>query len=492
MRLAIGGFGHETNTFASIPTSYEDFGDWLGGGIPRGLNMLERVAKSYSIHAVARAAADDGHVVLPTLHAFAPPGNRVKKDAFERISEELIGRIVSVDPDAIYLQLHGAMVSEHIPSGDAEVLRRLRAAVGGDVPMVVSFDLHGNFDPTCLDLADGIVAYRTYPHIDYLETGQRAYELLKLRLSVGRPLARDLRQINFMMPLHRQTTDTEPTRSIYAALANAEAALGNGSKLSFLTGFPPSDVYHNGPTLIGYGLDQPSIQARLDELSHLVNSQEHCYSAQLPNADDAVAAATSDPAQGMVVLADVQDNPGGGAGSDTTWAIRSLLAANAQGALVGLVFDPEAANAAHCAGLDAVINVKIGGRTEARDSPIELRTVVTGLHEGPFRLSGPMFRGSEMDLGKMAVLQHNGVSIVVVSKRNFYVERACFASAGAIPEDFRIVVIKSTNHYRADFAPVASRIIEFAAPAAVSMNPADYDFKHLRAGLRLFGEGPLA
>lgn len=491
MRIAVGGFGHETNTFADLPTHFEDFGDWTGGGIPSGDNMLERVANGYAIQGFAAAAREAGHTLAPLLHAFAPPGNRVARDAFERICDDLILRLQATSADAVYLQLHGAMVAEHIDSADAEVLRRARDVVGAEVPIVVSFDLHGNVDPESLALADGVVAYRTYPHVDYLETGRRTFDLLHLRAGHGAPLHQAFRRIPFLMPLHRQTTEAEPCGTLYRQLAEFETQAGAGAKLSFMTGFPPSDVAQCGPCIFGYSTDAAALEAQMDGMLNAICAQELEFSAVLPDAQEIATKAVQRIGTGRpVILADVQDNPGGGAGSDTTWIVRALLEVKATNALVGLVYDPAASEKAHAAGIGATVRLRVGGHTEPSDSPIEAAFRVDGLHDGPFPLKGPMFAGSDMALGKMALLTCQGVSLVVTSKRTFYIERESFRAVGVDPEAADILVVKSTNHYRADFAPIAAEILEFAAPAAVKMNPAEYCYHNLRPGMRLFGGGP--
>lgn len=490
MRIAVGGFIHETNTFAPQPTEFEDFGDWLGQGIPEGEAVFDRTPKTVAFRGFCDRARADGHKLVPLIHAPAPPANKLTADCFERISEMLLKRLG--DPaqlDGVLLDLHGAMVAETHDDADAEVLRRVRAHVGPDVPVVSALDLHGNVPAEMIDIADGLVGYRTYPHVDMYQTGERVYELFLALKSGTPPRARGFRSVPFLMPIHRQTTMHAPCSTLYESLARHEEACGPGAKLSLMMGFSLSDVAQCRPSLYGYGPDQDRLDTALDEMLAEVMAQESEFRADLPDSDTAVAEALSHP-QGITVLADVQDNAGGGATSDTVWILESLLQAGASESVVGLVHDAEAAEAAHAAGLGGEIEIPLGGKGMPGHTPLKRRFKVAGLHDGPFRLKGPMMAGSDQNLGKMAWLTCDGVGAVVTSTRTWYVERESFAIVGATPENHRIIAVKSTNHYRADFTPIAARIIEFGAPGAVTLDPSKLPYRNLQPGTRLYGTGP--
>lgn len=490
MKIAVGGFIHETNTFAPHPTCFTDFGDWLGNGIPIGADIFDRTPKTVALNGFARRAMAAGHDLHPMIHAAAAPANRVERGAYERIVGMMLDQLDAAGPvDAVFLDLHGAMVADHHDDADAEVLRRVRAKIGPDIPLVASLDLHGNVPADMIPVADGLVAYRTYPHVDMFQTGERAYEMLMDLVGDTPPRAHGFRQVPFLMPIHRQSTMDDPCHSIYKRLRDLEAECGVGTKLSLMMGFTLADVAHCGPSLFGYGPDQAALDHALDQLLALVCAQEAEFQADLPSAEVAVAQALSD-SSGVTVLADVQDNAGGGATSDTVWIIEALIKAQAKNSVVGLLHDPASAAAAHAAGLSSEIALDLGGKGMPGHSPLSRTFRVVGLHEGPFMLEGPMMKGSDMDLGKMALLEADGVRVVVTSVRTWYVERRSFSIVGAVPEDHQIVAVKSTNHYRADFAPIANRIIEFGAPGAVTLDPTKLTYKNLRPGLRQFGNGP--
>jgi microcystin degradation protein MlrC len=491
MRIALAGFVHETNTFSPFPSRLQDFGDWNGGPIPVGDEVFARTPPRVSLHGFARAAREAGHTLVPLLHASAQPSGQLERGCYEGIVARLCDALRAAGPvDAVFLELHGAMAAEHVPDADAETVERVRAVVGAAVPVVATLDSHGNVGRRLVEAADALVAYRTYPHVDMVETGERAMALLAPMLAGAPRPARAFRSVPYLMPIHLQTTLAEPCRGLQAWLAELEARSASPLSLSLMTGFPLADVPDCGPSVFGYGTDAQGVNAAVDDLLAAVLAVEGHFRVDLPDADAAVQAALGTAADRPVVLADVQDNAGGGASSDTVWIIEALLRAGAPDAAVGLLCDPEAAAAAHAAGEGAVLPLRLGGKAMPGHRPLEATFVVERLFEGRFALRGPMLAGGDMDLGQMAQLRIGGVRIVVTSRRHWYVERECFRAVGVDPERHCIVVVKSTNHYRADFGPIAAHIVEFAAPGAVAMDPTQLDYRHVAPGLRLRGHGP--
>ena len=240
-RIAIGGFQHETNCFVEPKTdfayfqSHRDrpplvFGDdvmtWLSNN-------------SFALPGFIKDMRQT-HVLVPLLWTSGGAGGLVTRDAFERITGSLIGALSAAMPvDAIYLDLHGAMVTEDFEDGEGEVLRRVRAAVGPNIPVVISLDYHANVTPQMVELTDAIAAYRTYPHIDRAETGQYAAQALNAILKRGQPTGRALRKAPFLIPLNGQCTMVEPSKGV---TARSKVVDGDLINLSYLAGFPPSDL----------------------------------------------------------------------------------------------------------------------------------------------------------------------------------------------------------------------------------------------------------
>lgn len=243
-RIAIAGFQHETNTFAPFPTTMADFE--AGGAWPaltRGAELRERFA-GLNIP-FSGFMAECRHETIPILWAAAEPGGYVEADAFDRITGEIVAAIRDCAPDAVYLDLHGAMVTEQHLDAEAEVLRRVREVTGPDLPIAVSLDLHGNISRAFFDRATVVTVYRTYPHVDMAETGARAARLLDRALAG--PVAKAFRQGEYSIPVTAQGTEFSPARELYAALSDRDAL-----SVDIALGFPPADIPEQGPAIFAY------------------------------------------------------------------------------------------------------------------------------------------------------------------------------------------------------------------------------------------------
>ncbi|MGH6879927.1 M81 family metallopeptidase [Hypericibacter sp.] len=493
-RLAIGGFVHETNTFAPTKARFEHFA--MADGWPalvRGEALVEAV-KGINLPAAGfvEATRGLGHELVPLTWCSATPLAHVEREAYERIAGMLLDDIKQALPlDGLYLDLHGAMVAEHLEDGEGELLKRIRALVGDKLPIVVGLDLHANVTEAMVRHATALVAFRTYPHVDMAETGARAARLLD-RLIGGTPCFRALRKAPFLIPLTWQCTLIEPAASIYRRLEELEQEPGVLS-LSFTPGFPPADIRECGPAVIAQATTQAAADRAADLLEQLVEKSEPAFAGRLWKPDEAVAEAMVREARSAkpVILADTQDNPGAGTNSDTTGVFAALVRAHARDAVVGLVCDPESAARAHDAGEGAVIEIGLGNKSGLPGlTPYEGRFRVERLGSGSFTATGPFYLGSRMQLGPMALLEHEGVRVVVSSRKQQAADRSMFRHVGIEPERQKILALKSSVHFRADFQAIAEEILVVASPGP---NPADHlqlPYKHLRPGLRLMPLGP--
>src|SRR5581483_4113161 len=381
-------------------------------------------------------------------------------------------------------------VSEPFEDGEGELLRRVRAAVGPQVPIAISLDYHANVTPEMVELTDSLVGYRTYPHVDRPETGQHAARAVSLLLERGRPPGRALRKLPFLIPLNDQCTMVEPSKSVVARSVVAEGDLVN---LSYLAGFPPSDLYWCGPAVIAHAWSQAAADAAADALTREIALREPEFAVPMLSPDDGVreAMAIARRAAKPVVLADTQDNPGCGATADTTGVLEALVRLGAEGAVVGYLCDAQAAAAAHEAGVGADITLALGGRSgPAGVTPFHCTFRISRLGSGKMRTTGPVSGGRDIDLGPMALLTVGGVSVAVTTKRMQALDQAPFRHLGVEPREQKILALKSTCHFRAEFEPIAEKVIVVIAPGGYLADPAGYPFQRLRPGVRLRPLGP--
>ncbi len=490
MRILVAGFQHETNSFAPSPTTYEDF--VRGGAFPaltRGADVLALRDINIPMGGFIRAMEKKAQL-LPVLWAGATPAAHVTQDAFERIAGEIVSAAAQQKPDAIYLDLHGAMYCQHLDDGEGELLARLRTAVGPRVPIVGSLDLHANVTARMLETADALTAYRTYPHVDMAETGDRAAFLLSRILERSNALYRASRRIPFLIPLNAMCSLVDPARSVYQRMAEAERE--GGLSLSFTPAFPAADFPECGPMVWGYG-EKGLVEQEVGRLADDIIAREAEWVVPLLAPEEAVRTAMriAESASRPVVIADTQDNPGGGGDSDTTGMLRALVACGAQGAAIGLIVDPAAAVAAHAAGAGAEITIGLGGHSRVPgDAPFEATYRVEQLSDGYCRYDGPMMHGKESHLGPSARLSLGGVQIVVSSHKDQMLDRNLYRMADVEPEKMKILVNKSSVHFRADFQPIAEAVLVAKAPGPLLADPADYPWQRLAPGMRLRPLGP--
>src|ERR1700754_4416035 len=220
-RIAVGGFLHETNTFAPTKATFADFqhgGGWPAMTVgPDVLKVMRRI--NVGLAGFVDSAEANGWELVPTIACGASPSAHVTRDAFERIAKVMIDGIAAAGPiDAVYLDLHGAMVSEHLDDGEGEVLARVRHVIGKTIPLVVSLDLHANVSPEMVEHADALIAYRTYPHVDMAATGRACAEHLALMLRTRQRFAKAFRQLPFLIPISWQCTNDQPAKDIYQKL----------------------------------------------------------------------------------------------------------------------------------------------------------------------------------------------------------------------------------------------------------------------------------
>ena len=492
-RIAVGGFHHETNTFALLKATFQDFE--LAGGQPalsRGDALFAAVdGVNLPITGGVDELRDRGHDLVPLSWCSAVPSAEVEQDAYERIVGDMLEMLERALPvDGIYLCLHGAMVAEHLEDGEGELLRRIRALVGNDIPISASLDLHTNITQEMVALSDVLDAYRTYPHVDMIETGRRAATHLDDLLSSGVRYHKAFCKAEFLVPLNWGCTFVEPAQSLYAKLAALEAgAVADGVRtLSLAMGFPLADIAEVGPAVLAYGTDRVATEAIADAMADALAVREAEFNGRLLAADEAVAEAIRQSARAKrpIVLADTQDNPGGGGPSDTTGLLNALIRGEASGAILAILWDPEVAARAHDVGEGALMTASLGAKSGvAESSPVDGEFKVLKLGAGKFTGTGPMWRGARIDLGPMALLEIAGVRVIVGSVKMQAADQSIFRHFGIEPAEEAILVLKSSVHFRADFQPIAEDIILVEAPGPCYADPAKLTFRNVRSGVRM-------
>ncbi len=481
MRIGIAGFLHESHSFVAEATTWEDFlapGGWPPLQRPGGLIHHLRHTAVPSAGAIAAAEAA-GVTIVPLTWAMAMPAGVVTAGAFERIAALIISDLEAAGPlDGLYLDLHGAMVAEVFPDAEGELLRRIRAVVG-DLPIAASLDPHCNLTAEMVARADVLAPFRTYPHVDMKQAGARAMALLLARIAHSRPFARAFREIDFLIPLQAMCTLVSPMTEAMALREHLSAGV---AELGFCFGFPYADFPGCGAAVFAYAKDRSAADAAVDGLASWVAAHEADFRLDTLPAAQAVAEALTNSAPGPVVLADTQDNPGGGGHGDTTGLLAALVARQAD-AVLALINDAASAAARHAAGEGAEVALTLGGRSDG--APFVGTARVLRLSPGRFTCTGPMAGGNDADLGPSALIAFGPTRVIVTSRKMQAYDQAMLRQLGVEPAAEKILGLKSSVHFRGDFQGLAARVIIVIAPGPVVADPSVLPFRHLRPGLRL-------
>ena len=489
MRIAIGGFLHESHSFAPRPTTYRDFVE--PGGFPplcHGAAMLDALRGTSVPAAGAIAIAEaEGATIVPLAWGFAPPAGPVEDEAFERIAAlncALLSMALDEGPlDGVYLDLHGAALADSFPDAEGELLRRVRAIVGDAMPLTISLDPHANLTEAMIERCDAVVPFRTYPHVDMREAGAGAARLLFERIRRGRAWSRAFRQLDFWIPLGAQCTLMAPMETVMTERAVRSRSDGI-AELAFCFGFPYADFPDCGPAVAVYADTAAQADAMADEFAAFIGTKETEFTQELFRPVEAVAEAKRLAANssGPVVIADTQDNPGGGGHGDTTELLAELVRQKATGALVCLINDQESAAACHAVGEGGTVPLSLGGKSDGM--PFTCLARVEKLTDGRFTLTGPMGAGNPANLGPSALIDIQGVRVIIVTRKMQALDQAIIRHMGIEPSSCAILALKSSVHFRADFGPISSHILVAEAPGPVVADPATLNFQHVPARIR--------
>jgi len=470
---------HETNTFSNVPT---DRGQFEARNLHYGGEIVEAFRGTGTcLGGMIAAAERHGARLVPSVAAAASPAGLVTRDIYEHVKERMLGDLKAAGAlDGVLLDLHGAMVPEGLDDGEGDLIEAVRRVVGPEMPIAVTLDFHSNLSASMVDGADLLHGYKTYPHVDMSERGVEATErLLDVIGKRLRPTAA-VRKPPILPPLGSQGTARGPMRRLYDAATEMEKD-PKVISISIFPGFPHADIPDAGFGIYVVTDDDQALADRLaDQLAATAWTHRHEFVHTALPVREAVAKALA--AEGKpIVLADMADNTGGGAAGDGTEILRELLRVGARSAVVACLWDPRAVAECVKAGVGASVTLSVGGKVDDRHgAPVRVTGVVRTLSDGRFVHKGPMARGLPGRLGTTAVLDVNDVKIILISYRWQTLDPEMIRFVGIDPLDHKVLVIKSTIHYRAAFEPMAREIIEVDAPGLSSSNLARFEFKRIR------------
>jgi microcystin degradation protein MlrC len=488
VRFFVAMLSHETNTFSPIRTDRAQF---EAHDLRYGGELLETYRSTGTcLGGMIDAASALDATLVPSLAATASPAGRVAKEFYAEARDRLLADLRAAGPlDGVLLDLHGAMVVEGLDDGEGDLLRAVRDAVGA-TPIAVTLDFHANVTRAMVETATLLHGYKTYPHVDMRERGhEAARRLADVAAGRIRPTVA-WRQPPMLPPIAGQLTTRGPMRRLYD-LADAMERRPGVLTVSVFAGFPLADIHDAGLSIyVATAGDQGLADALADELAAEAWRLRRDFLHTALSPKDAVARALALDGR-PVVLADIADNTGGGAGGDTTEVLRELLRVGAKSVTVACLWDPAAAAACVAAGVGGTLTLEVGGKVDpAHGAPLTLTGRVRTLSDGRFVYKGPMMRGLEGRLGPTAVLGVSDVKIILVSHRRQALDPEMIRFVGIDPAAEKILVLKSSIHYRAAFEPLARAILEVDAPGLSSSNLGRFSFARVRRPIFPLDEMP--
>lgn len=472
MKAFVASLATETNTFARIPTGLDAFevqrAPWrLGGDADHGDDA--------QIEAIRKLAAETGDAVEFGLIAFAQPSGVTCAEAYTALRDELLDDLRHASPvDMVVLSLHGAMVAEGVPDCEGDMIARVRDIVGASVPIGVLLDPHCHLSDAMLAKADILIAYKEYPHSDVMDRFADVWRLTRATAKGEiQPVmvAADCRIVGFWH------TTRSPFRELVDRFfaAEREAPILN---VSFAHGFPYGDVGDAG-SKVWVIADGDADAARrtahrfrdeIWDLRDAVRGNE----IEIPDAIKAIAAHASPR---PIVLADISDNAGGGAPSDSTFLLQALIEAGVANVAIGAFWDPGAIAVCCEAGEGARLALRLGGKCgPASGDPVDIDVTVKAIKEDHAQSAGTDFRspcGRSVWVGGP-----NDLDLVLISRRQQVFGTDLFEGLGVPLRKKRVIVVKSSQHFHTAFAPIAGDILYINAPGLLSVSFETFQYRH--------------
>jgi microcystin degradation protein MlrC len=478
LKIAVGGLWHETNTFASSLTDLDAFRAYQ---FARGAEMFERYqGVRNEIGGMIAGARAYGLTLVPTIFAGAVPSGIVTRETFEQLAGWLVNDIrAQSDVDGVLLVLHGAMVAEGVDDVEGELLKRVRAITGSDVPLVATLDIHANISAEMVQQADVLIGYDTYPHVDVFERGMEAAQVMRRMLQGEIRPVQVLEKLPLLTAPQAQNTSHSPMREIMARRADIETD-ARVITASVAVGYPYADVLCVGMSILVTTDDDFELAAAYArELRGLIWARREMFRVANVPVTEAVRRAVQ-AAKGLVILVDVADNIGGGAPGDGTVLLATLLEAGAQNAVVTIA-DPEAVAQAIAAGIGNMVALHVGGKVDPRHGPpVQVHGRVRLISAGEYVHKGSYMTGQITRMGKTVVLDCDGSDLVLMERKAMPFDAQQLRSLGIEPADQKIIVVKAAIAWQAAYGDIAREVIYVDTPGVCTSNLNALPYRRVR------------
>jgi microcystin degradation protein MlrC len=482
-RFVVAMMMHETNTFSPLPTPIESFRPLRGAAA-----IAEFRGTNTSLGGFIAVAERAGAEFVVPIAAGAHPSGLVTRAAFEEIAAAIVAAVRG-GCDAALLALHGAMVTEDHDDGEGELLARIRH-VAPNLPIAVALDFHAQMTARMVDNATVITGYRTYPHIDMAATAERAGRTL-LRALAGEVRPRMVWDFRPMLTSTLSHTPSRQPMKDVMEMANRAEDSGAVLNASVFGGFPQADIRHLSCSSVivcdGATHDGEVLLARVLDLAW--ERREAFLYKGAPLADSIARAKTL--SGGPIILVDHGDNTASGGTQDVMSVVEEAMRQELDDVVAGPIWDPASVAKMIAAGVGAEVTLSLGGKVDMpalglRARPLNVSGRVKCITDGEFIVTGPMATGTKQRMGRTAVLDTGRMQIVVSEQRSEPFDLGVFTHCGIDPRAKRYVLIKSRQHFRAGFEPIAKHIVECQGSGVTASDLALFKYHNRRMPLYPF------
>lgn len=474
-------FAHETNTFNVVATDYQAF---VTQGMYEGEAAISaRGNANTELAGFLDLARKYSWELVHTISTEAEPAGPVTRDAFDRITGRIIDKAKELGDrlDGVLLALHGAMVTDFSQDGEGELLERLRQVLPRGIPIAVTLDPHANVTTKMCEQADILISFKTYPHIDLRETAHHAGELLQQTMAgtivpktllVRRPMLEEA---------NAGRTDMGPMVE-WIAEARAYEKTEGALAVSINGAFPNADIAEVGPTvLVTYDGDAAPHKAFAEQIADKMWENRANILNKFYTPEEAAHLAKTYEGERPLIIAEYADNPGAGGYGDATALLKALLDAQITDACFAPMVDPEIAALLTSFAVGDVVSLSLGGKMDTRfgGEPLQVKAKLLHLSDGKLVGTGAQLGGLEFSFGPTAVIDIDGILVLVVSEKSQLLDQQQFRAFGIEPTAHRVVVVKSMQHFRADFEQIAGQIIVCDSGALCTMDYAKIPYRNV-------------
>jgi microcystin degradation protein MlrC len=479
MKYVIAMMKHETNTFSPVPTPFESF-------VSHAALYGDDAYKAFKgtntpMAAFLDLAEKEGAEIVTPIAAETWPSGKVHAEAYQRITDAICDAITN-GCDAVFLDLHGAMVSQSTDDGEGTLLERIRS-IAPQMPVAVTLDLHANLTAKMIANCTAIAGYTTYPHVDMYEAGLRSGKILINSLKGKVEPTMDWANRPMLPHTLCMGTDEAPMWHLVASAKAIEDMYALA--VTVFGGFPLADFNDAGLSVVVVTDDN---QKLAQDISNDLADEAWQHRREFVYKAEALAESVTRAgklSEGPILLIDHADNCASGGTQDTMAVVAEVMHQDLKDVAVGAIRDPEAVKKLIAAGVGANITLPLGGKMDMPSigrtgEPLEVSGSVRVISDGEFIVQGPMYTGVTMHMGKTVVLDTGSIQFVVIENNHEPFDLGMFRSVGIEPTTKRYLLLKSRIHYRAGFKPIAKSIVECGGIGVTGSDYSQFKFEKVR------------